>query len=132
MTRNSLAWSRSSSLPSAWRCAMNSSVTFDSAISVTSSLCLPMSCSSRSKGPSKLVSLTVKRAGAAPSASEAADTAPVLLLTNAEPMRPSAPPEPLHEDRVVAPLGQVGEDHRDRLADDPAAVGGHTVLRAQR
>ena len=47
-------------------------------------------------------------------------------------MRPSLPPEPLHEDRVVAALGQVGQDHRDRLADDPAAVGGHTVLRAQR
>ena len=62
---------------------MNSSVTFDSAISVTSSLCLPISCSSRSNGPSKLVSLTVKRAGAAPSACWASGTAPVLLLTDA-------------------------------------------------
>ena len=39
---------------------MNSSVTRCSATSVTSSLCLPMSCSSRSNGPVKFASRTVK------------------------------------------------------------------------
>ena len=63
---------------------MNSSVTFDSAISVTSSLCLPMSCRRRSKGPSKLVSLTVKRAGAASAASDAAPARFTVRLTNFE------------------------------------------------
>src|SRR6266487_3643164 len=39
---------------------MNSSVTWCRATSVTSSLCLPISCSSRSNGPVKLASRTVK------------------------------------------------------------------------
>src|SRR4051812_12842606 len=149
MTRNSLAWSRSSSSPSARRCAMNSSVTFDRAISVTSSLCLPISCSSRSNGPSKLVSLTVKRAGAASEASEAAEPAPVLL-TDAElmPGPPagsrrelargggqegplSLPAQPPDEDRVVPVLTEVGQQDRDGLADDAATVGGEPVLAAE-
>src|SRR4051812_3642052 len=126
---------------------MNSSVTFDSAISVTSSLCLPMSCRSRSNGPSKLVSLTVKRAGAASSASGADGAAPVLLLTDAERKRPSCrgppracewwgaggslPAQPMDENRVVAALAQVGEDDGDRLTDDPATVGRDPVLATQ-
>src|SRR3712207_6207882 len=108
---------------------MNSSVTFDSAISVTSSLCLPMSCSSRSNGPSKLVSLTVKRDGAA-SGAEASAAAPVSLSTDAEPMRLSSLQAP-DQDGVLAALVEVGEQDRDGLADDPAAVGGHAVLAAQ-
>ena len=43
--------------------AMNSSVTADSAISVMSSLCLEISESSRSKGPSKLSRCTSKPTG---------------------------------------------------------------------
>jgi hypothetical protein len=39
--------------------AMKSSVTWCNATSVTSILCLPMSCSSRSNGPVKLSSRTV-------------------------------------------------------------------------
>src|SRR5688572_26904395 len=116
---------------------MNSSVTFDSAISVTSSLCLPISCRSRSNGPSKLTRCTVKRDGAVPSSapSEGAvsGTAPVLLLTAAEPRGPmvGSAPQSLDEDRVLASLVEVGEQDSDRLADDPAPVGGHAVLPAQ-
>src|SRR4051794_6021116 len=43
---------------------MKSSVTFDSATSVTSSWCLPMSWSSRSKGPSNTSRRTWKPSGA--------------------------------------------------------------------
>src|SRR4051794_10327364 len=133
MTRNSLAWSRSSWSPSARRCAMNSSVTFDRAISVTSSLCLPISCSSRSNGPSKFASRTVKRPGAAPSAPGAVGAAPVSLLTDAETMRTaSVALQSSHQHRVVAALLEVGEQHPDRLADDAPPVGRHTVPAAQR
>src|SRR4051795_7383930 len=103
---------------------MNSSVTADSAISVTSSLCLPISCSSRSKGPSKLVSRTVNRAGC--------PTAP--LSTGTEPRR-RAPllvlAQPADEHGVLAVHLEVGQQDGDRLADDPAAVGGDAVLPAQ-
>ena len=132
-TRNSLAWSRSSSSPSARRWAMNSSVTFDSAISVTSSLCLPISCSSRSNGPSKLVSWTVKRAARrrrpqgppvprrcccsrTPSLGVAAAQLPLSRRTSTESSPRSA---------------RSASSTDDRLADDPAAVGGHPVLAAQ-
>ena len=63
MTRNSLASSRSHWSPMARMYAMNSSVTWCRATSVTSSLCLPMSCSSRSNGPVKLASRTVNPTG---------------------------------------------------------------------
>ena len=59
-TRNSVVWSRSQSGPIARMYAMNSSVTLESATSVTSSLCLEISWRSRSKGPSKLASRTLK------------------------------------------------------------------------
>ena len=40
-------------------------------------------------------------------------------------------PQSLDEDRVLALLVEVGEEDGDRLADDPALVGGHAVLPAQ-
>ena len=52
-SRNDVVCSRSQTSPPALMCAMNSSVTWDSATSVTSSLCLLIRLSSRSKGPSK-------------------------------------------------------------------------------
>src|SRR3954469_6543371 len=128
---------------------MNSSVTFDSAISVTSSLCLPISCSSRSNGPSKFVSLTVKRAGAASTASGAADAAPVLPLTGASVGGPPAgsrrelasgggqegslslPAQAADQHRLVAALAQVRQQDRDGLANDAAAVGRDPVLSAE-
>ncbi|CAI7978862.1 exported hypothetical protein [Frankia sp. Hr75.2] len=53
-----MAWPRSKCLPSRLMCATNSSVTCDSATSVTSSRCLAISESSRSKGPEKFSSST--------------------------------------------------------------------------
>src|SRR3954464_14852966 len=115
---------------------MNSSVTVDSAISVTSSLCLLISCSSRSNGPSKLVSRTVKRAGATahalrvegPPAGSRREHASGGGQEGAFSLTAESP----HEDRVVPALPQVGEDDGDRLADDAPAVGGQPVLTAQR
>src|SRR5690606_23324438 len=57
ITRNSLAWPRSSS-SAARRWAMNSSVTWASAISVMSSWCREISPSKRSNGPSKFARCT--------------------------------------------------------------------------
>src|SRR3712207_4368897 len=118
---------------------MKSSVTWDSAISVTSSWCLPISCSSRSNGPSKLVSRTVKRDGAAvspparPTVSPPAPPAvPEPLLTDARVgLARSLPPQPADQDRVLAALTEVGQQDGDRLAHDAAAVGGHAVLGPQ-
>src|SRR5690606_18220212 len=59
-TRNSLTSSRFQSSPMARMWARKSSVTWCSATSVTSSLCLPSSCSSRSTGPVKWSSRTVE------------------------------------------------------------------------
>src|SRR3712207_207450 len=140
-TRNSLAWSRSSSFPSARRWAMNSSVTWDSAISVMSSLCLPISCSSRSNGPSKFVSRTVNRplptSGApvtvTPSAYEWSPTVPGSRTRRPiTARRRSLPLESQDEHRVLAALGEVGQQRADRLTDDAPSVGRDAVLAPQR
>src|SRR5690606_18572104 len=94
-TRNSVVSSRSQSGPSARMYAMNSSVTRDSATSVTSSLCLAISCSSRSNGPSKLASRTVNRPSSAssPASSPASAPAPPASPSGADTAgtRPSGP-----------------------------------------
>jgi hypothetical protein len=40
--------------------------------------------------------------------------------------------EPLDQDRVLAAVAEVGEQDGDRLAHDPATVGRHPVLAAER
>src|SRR6266496_442022 len=110
----------------AWRrWAMKSSVTWCSATSVTYSSCCEMSCSSRSNGPSKFDSLTVNRPrdGSVGSAGgvSAGGCGGSLVMTQTP-----------HEHRLLAMFVEVGQHHRDRLADYPAAVHGQAMGAAQR
>src|SRR5690606_19526627 len=113
-------------------CAMNSSVTFDSATSVMSSLCLAISVSSRSKGPSKLSRRTRNPpSGASWAVMGAPGRAPASLFVGSWPPDGSGLAEPLHQHAGLAVLLEVGEQHRDSLPHDPAAVGGQSVVGAQ-
>src|SRR5690606_32728186 len=141
-TTNELVCSRSQASPAALMCAMNSSVTLDNATSVMSSLCLEMSCSSRSNGPSKLSSRTLNPAFAASSESDPvpSSSSPAVLIglparTAAAAARPHpgrSLGQPPHQLGVLAVQFQVGQRRRDRLADDPATVHRHAVLGSQR
>src|SRR5688572_27328381 len=109
---------------------MNSSVTFDSEISVMSSLCLLISCSSRSNGPSKLTRWTLKPLPDDDSESGRSIGRSVEVSAMTDLLRGS--PEPLHQHRVGTVVDEVGQQHVDRLADDPPAVGRQAVLGAER
>src|SRR4051795_5057096 len=105
---------------------MNSSVTCDSATSVTSSLCLLIRLSSRSKGPSKFARRTAKPAltgasaplGASPGASARSVIRP---CSSWESLRGSLGDQPLHQHAVVTVGLEVGQRDREGLPDEPAA-----------
>src|SRR5215472_10119713 len=106
---------------------MNSSVTRDSAISVMSSLCLAISASSRSNGPSNTSRCTWKPPRSSVFAVFMTITARIpgyrawsLVLA-----------QPLGHQAVLSCRVQIGEEHGQRLAHDPAPVNGDAV-RAQR
>src|SRR5690606_20629632 len=118
-SRNELVCSRSQTGPPALTYTMNSSVTWESATSVTSSLCLAINESRRSKGPSKLSRLTAK-----PAEAESVSTSSVIDR--------SFFAQSADQCTVLAMLREVGQHHGDRLTDDAAAVDGQSVLAAQR
>ena len=112
--------------------AMNSSVTVDSATSVMSSLCLEIRLSSRSNGPSKLSRRTANAAAIPVSAGASAEDSMTPALTGIRSRRRavairSCLREALHEQAVVTVHVEVGQGHRDGLADQPAAVDGEAV-----
>src|SRR5690349_2064834 len=113
---------------------MNSSVTFDSEISVMSSLCLLISCSSRSNGPSKLTRWTLNPLpdDESPSGSSVGRSIGRSVEVSAMTDLLRGSPEPLHQHRVGTVVDEVGQQYVDRLADDPPAVGGQAVLGAER
>src|ERR1700733_2888677 len=143
---------------------MNSSVTLDSAISVMSSLCLEISASSRSNGPSNtsrgtsnppparislgssvIVAVIQEPDPVLPSLQTLhPDIHPAIIVRPGSPTRPPsgrprlrrepAPASPLLRGFLAQPLGdqallargiQVGQQHGQRLADDPAPVHGN-------
>src|SRR4051795_9474656 len=110
---------------------MNSSVTWDSATSVTSSLCLLIRLSSRSKGPSKFSRRTAKLALAAVSS-----VAPFSRVSSGATarsvMRPSLGGQPLHQHAVVTVGLEVGERHRDGLTDQSSPVDGQALVAPHR
>jgi hypothetical protein len=120
---------------------MNSSVTTDRAISVTSSWCLADQLQQQIEGPSKLVRWTVKGAGSATRSAVATAvdgavaTACASVLTDGKARRrvrrSGSAAQAADQHRVAAILREVGQQHRHRLADDPAAVGRQAVLGAQ-
>src|ERR1700722_4848376 len=95
---------------------MNSSVTLDSDTSVMSSLCLEISPSSRSNGPSKMSRCTSK--APAPRGAASGSAAFLLLIIHAS-------PDVADHEAFGAPCFQVGEQDRDRLADQAAPVEDH-------
>src|SRR5260370_4582410 len=97
---------------------MNSSVTWESTTSVMSSLCLEMSASSRSKGPSNTSRWTWKPA--VPPVSAAASS-PVTVESVTR-IRSRAQAEPHGQHAVLPPCLQVGEQHGDRLPDQAPPV----------
>src|SRR5690606_11510489 len=100
---------------------MKSDVTTDRAISVMSSWCLEISCSSRSNGPSKLPSVTEKPvSGASAGVGSATDTGTSVLG------------EPAGELALRAPGLEVGQRAGDRRADEAAAVDLAAGQRTQR
>src|SRR5260370_9315417 len=121
-------------------CAMNSSVTLDSAISVISSLCLEMSARSRSKGPSNTSRCTWKLPPAG--ACGASPDSPVTMVVIESPSQPARDGPRRPEDMTLpdagepscplaqpprdqAPLAfgvEVGEQHGQCLANNPATV----------
>src|SRR4051794_34458912 len=118
---------------------MNSSVTWDSATSVTSSLCLLIRLSSRSKGPSKLARRTAKPARAAASGPSAPGASPGASARSViRPCSLDAPPgsslgdQPLHQHAVVTVGLEVGQRDREGLPDEPAAVDGQPLVTSQR
>src|SRR3954470_13427348 len=126
---------------------MNSSVTWDSATSVTSSLCLLIRLSSRSKGPSKLARRTAKPARAAASGSASLGASPGASARSvirscsrdAPPgSSPDAPPgsslgdQPLHQHAVVTVGLEVGQRDREGLPDESATVDGQPLVTSQR
>src|ERR1700761_176055 len=92
---------------------MNSSVTLDSDTSVMSSLCLEISPSSRSNGPSKTSRCTSK--ALAPRGASSGSAAFVVIIIHASP--DVADHEAFGTSRV-----EVSQQDRDRLADQAAAV----------
>src|SRR5580658_2701688 len=92
---------------------MNSSVTWDSDTSVMSSLCLEISPSSRSNGPSKTSRCTSK--APVPARVSSGSACVIFIVTHAS-------PDPAdHEAAGVAGV-QVGQEDRDRLPHQPPAV----------
>src|SRR6266704_3100966 len=113
---------------------MNSSVTLDSATSVMSSLCLEISPSSRSNGPSKTSRCTSKapepRGASAASPPVRSFAALSVMWCDAQPVigdgwlargQTDAP----GQQAVLAAGVQVGQQHGDGLADEPAPVDDH-------
>src|ERR1700692_2482476 len=92
---------------------MNSSVTWDSDTSVMSSLCLEISPSSRSNGPSKTSRCTSK--APAPRGASSGSAAFVVIILHSS-------PDVADHEAFGAPRVQVGQQDRDRLADHAAPV----------
>src|ERR1700735_5904999 len=92
---------------------MNSSVTFDRATSVMSSLCLEISPSSRSNGPSKTSRCTSK--APTPRGASSGSAAFVVIIIHAS-------PDVADHEAFGAPCVQVGEEDRDRLPHPSAPV----------
>src|SRR6202020_2554293 len=92
---------------------MNSSVTLDSDTSVMSSLCLEISPSSRSNGPSKTSRCTSK--ASAPRGASSGSAAFVVIIIHAS-------PDVADHEAVIASRVQVGEEDRDRLPHQAAPV----------
>src|ERR1700722_12429702 len=95
---------------------MNSSVTLDSDTSVMSSLCLEISPSSRSNGPSKTSRCTSK--APAPRGASSGSAAFVVIIIHAS-------PDVADHEAVIASRVQVGEQDRDRLPDQAPPVEDH-------
>src|SRR5215471_3593418 len=106
---------------------MNSSVTWDSAISVISSLCLAISASSRSNGPSKTSRCTWKPPRSSVSAVFMTITARIPGYRD----RSLVIAQPLGHQATLSRRLQIGEQHRQRLPDDPATVN-RDAIRQQR
>src|ERR1700722_4604915 len=94
---------------------MNSSVTWDSDTSVMSSLCLEISPSSRSNGPSKTSRCTSKAPVPACGSSDSACGIIIFIVIHASPDAAD------HEAAGVVRV-QVGEEDRDRLPHQPPPV----------
>ena len=109
---------------------MNSSVTWDSAISVMSSLCLEIRPSSRSNGPSNTSRCTSNPAGAGARRGLAAMARAVTAPVIAYPPPHARVPQPPGQQARLARRVQVGEQHGQGLPDQPATVHGNAV-RAQ-
>src|SRR3984957_5415239 len=92
---------------------MNSSVTLDSDTSVMSSLCLEISPSSRSNGPSKTSRCTSK--APTPRGASSGSAAFVVIIIHAS-------PDVADHEAFGAPCVQVGEEDRDRLPHQAAPV----------
>src|ERR1700683_1961722 len=78
-----------------------------------SSLCLEISPSSRSNGPSKTSRCTSK--ASAPRGASSGSAAFVVIIIHAS-------PDVADHEAVIAPRVQVGEEDRDRLPDQAATV----------
>src|SRR5215469_7156571 len=102
---------------------MNSSVTWDSATSVMSSLCLEIRASSRSNGPSNTSRWTWKP-GALPLSAVASSPLAGLSVTN---VRSRSAIESPDQQAVLPPGLQVGEQDGHRLPDQAPPVGRYTV-----
>src|ERR1700761_8215900 len=111
---------------------MNSSVTWDSDTSVMSSLCLEISPSSRSNGPSKTSRCTsnafAPRGASSPAPASAVIVPPAVLPTLRRYRVPVlvlallAGADPPGDQAVGAARVQVGQQDGDRLPDQAAAV----------
>ena len=127
--------SRSHASPAALMCAMNSSVTCDSATSVTSSLCLLIRLSSRSKGPSKLSRRTANapaRPGRRRRATSSASTArSVIDRSGAAPARCRRRWPRGRRARSRSPRGPAGHGRRPGPGGG-AATAGRARCRAAR
>src|SRR5580693_3438472 len=109
---------------------MNSSVTWERATSVISSLCLEIRPSSRSNGPSNTSRCTSNPAGLVPCAAASpgsAVTAPVTPLSAASCQVPQPPGQ---QARLTLGI-EIGEQYGDGLADQPATIHSNPI-RAQR
>src|SRR5580692_2182583 len=93
---------------------MNSSVTLDSDTSVMSSLCLEISPSSRSNGPSKMSRCTSKAPVPACGSSGSACVIFIIVI--------HASPDAAHHQAGGVVRVQVGQQDRDRLPHQPAPV----------
>src|SRR6185312_8116623 len=103
---------------------MNSSVTWDSATSVISSLCLEIRPSSRSNGPSKTARCTSNPAGPLPWGASLPGSAATARLTRLH--LPAAtsrriPQSPSQQARLSVRV-EIGEQHGNSLTHQPATV----------